>query len=246
LSSDPAFQDATGASVIDRSELFYDGNSQGGIMGGALTAVATDFTRAVLGVPGMNYSILLQRSVDWDTYELIYNPAYPNQLERGLGILLAQMLWDRGEASGYAQHMTDDPLPGTPPHEVLLHVAFGDHQVAPVTAEIEARTIGAAVHWPSTTAGQWTAVVDGRLPDVEPIWGIERIEEYPYEGSALVIWDSGAPAPPLVNRPPRQGEDPHGDPRSDPEARVQKSEFLKSDGAVVDVCDGDPCFADPS
>ena len=34
------------------SELFYDGNSQGGIMGGAATAVSTDWTRAVLGVPG--------------------------------------------------------------------------------------------------------------------------------------------------------------------------------------------------
>ena len=51
--------DATG-------RLFYDGNSQGGIEGGALTAVAPDFDRAVLGVPGMNYSTLLQRSVDFD------------------------------------------------------------------------------------------------------------------------------------------------------------------------------------
>lgn len=236
LSSHEAFQDDAGAGVIDRSELYYDGNSQGGIMGGALTAIATDFTRAVLGVPGMNYSILLQRSVDWDTYELVYNPSYPDQLERGLGIVLAQMLWDRGEANGYAQHITDDPLPGTPPHEVLLHVAYGDHQVAPATAEIEARTIGAAIHWP--------AVADGRLPDVEPYWGIERIGGYPYTGSALVIWDSGAPTPPLINRPPREGDDPHGDPRSDPDAREQKSEFLRSDGVVVDVCDGLPCIAD--
>ncbi len=236
LSSHPAFQDADGNSVIDRSELYYDGNSQGGIMGGALTAVATDFTRAVLGVPGMNYSVLLQRSVDWDTYERIYNPAYPDQLERGLGLLLAQMLWDRGEANGYAQHITDDPLPGTPPHQVLMHVAFGDHQVAPATAEIEARTIGAAIHWP--------AVADGRVPDVEAYWGIDRIASYPYDGSAIVIWDSGAPTPPLVNRPPREGDDPHEDPRADPDARVQKSEFLRPDGAVVDVCDGQPCEAD--
>ena len=35
-----------------RPRLFYDGNSQGGIMGGALTALAPDFNRAVLGVPG--------------------------------------------------------------------------------------------------------------------------------------------------------------------------------------------------
>ena len=53
---------------VDQSALFYDGNSQGGIMGGALTALAPDFERAVLGVPGMNYSTLLRRSVDFDMY----------------------------------------------------------------------------------------------------------------------------------------------------------------------------------
>ena len=234
LVSHPAF-----AGLIDRSHLYYDGNSQGGIMGGITTAVSIDFTRAVLGVPAMNYSILLQRSVDWDTYRQIYDPAYPDELERGLGLLMIQMLWDRGEANGYAQHMTDDPLPNTPAHTVLMHVAFGDHQVSPDAANIQARTIGARVHAPTLTPG--------RLPYVEPAyWGIEPIPSYPYSGSAIVIWDSGAPVPPLVNLPPRVGEDPHGDPRNDPDARVQKSEFLKPDGAVVDVCGGAPCFADPS
>jgi len=234
LVSHPAF---TG--LIDRSHLYYDGNSQGGIMGGITTAVSIDFTRAVLGVPAMNYSILLQRSVDWDAYRQIYDPAYPDEIERGLGILLIQMLWDRGEATGYAQHMTDDPLPNTPAHKVLLHVAFGDHQVAPDAANIQARTIGARIHAPTVAAG--------RLPFVEPAyWGIEPIESYPYSGSAIVIWDSGAPAQPLVNVPPRIGDDPHGDPRNDPDARRQKAEFLKPDGVVIDVCGAAPCLADPS
>jgi hypothetical protein len=234
LASHPAF-----AGLIDRSELFYDGNSQGGIMGGIATAVSIDWTRAVLGVPAMNYSILLQRSVDWDTYRQIYDPAYPDEIERGIGLLLIQMLWDRGEANGYAQHLTDDPLPGTPAHTVLMHIAFGDHQVSPDAANIQARTIGARIHDP--------AVVPGRLPYVEPYYyGIEPIPSYPYGGSAIVIWDSGAPVPPLFNEPPRVGEDPHGDPRNDPDARVQKAEFLKTGGAVVDVCSGAPCTADPS
>ncbi|HEY8518197.1 MAG TPA: hypothetical protein VIS07_22020 [Candidatus Binatia bacterium] len=237
LVSHPAFQ-ANGEGVIDRTALFYDGNSQGGIMGGIATAVSIDWTRAVLGVPAMNYSILLQRSVDWDTYRAIYDPAYPDEIERGIGILMLQMLWDRGEANGYALHMTDDPLPNTPPHTVLMHVAFGDHQVSPDAANIQARTIGARIHEP--------AVTPGRLPYVEPYyWGIEPIPSYPYHGSAIVIWDSGAPVPPLVNLPPREGEDSHEDPRADPEARLQKSEFLKVDGAVIDVCGGGPCFADP-
>ena len=37
--------------------------------------------------------------------------------------------------------------------------------------------------------------------------------------------------------------DPHECPRRQPAARVQKSEFLKNDGAVVDVCGGMACLA---
>ena len=83
----------------------------------------------------MNYSTLLQRSSDFATYQLILNPAYPDELDRIIGFPLLQMLWDRAEADGYAEHMTDDPYPGTPAHQVLMHVAFGDHQVANVTAD---------------------------------------------------------------------------------------------------------------
>jgi hypothetical protein len=232
----PAFRGPDGAPLIDTSDLFYDGNSQGAIMGGALTAVATDFTRAVLGVPGMNYSTLLQRSIDWDTYRAVFDPAYPDEIERGLTISLVQMLWDRAEANGYAHHMTDDPLPGTPAHQVLLHVAFADHQVSTYSAEVEARTIGARIHCPPTAPG--------RMPEPEPHWGLECAPDGD-RGSVVVFWDSGTPPPPLVNLAPRDGRDPHGDPRSDPDARRQKSEFLRSDGRFVDVCDGAPCLADP-
>src|SRR5690606_35992148 len=41
----------TGANV----RAWYRGISQGGIMGGALTALAPDFVRGSLGVAGMNY-----------------------------------------------------------------------------------------------------------------------------------------------------------------------------------------------
>lgn len=86
----------------------------------------------MLGVPGMNYSTLLQRSSDFPVYQSILNPSYPDELDRIIGFSLLQMLWDRSEANGYAAHMTDDPYPGTPRHQVLLHVAYGDHQVANV------------------------------------------------------------------------------------------------------------------
>ena len=110
-----------------------------------------------------------------------------------------QLLWDRGEADGYAQHITTDALPNTPKHTVLMHVAFGDHQVSDTTAEVEARTIGARGYQPVLDAG--------RSP-----WRrfqlIPSIGKFPFGGSAIVIWDSGTPAPPITNTPNRGGEDP--------------------------------------
>jgi hypothetical protein len=58
-----------------------------------------------------------------------------------------------------------------------------------------------------------------------------------------VVWDSGVPPPPTTNTPPRSGRDPHSDPRSEVSSRVQKSEFLKVGGHVVDVCGTKPCYA---
>ena len=100
-------------------------------MGGALTAVSPDFTRASLGVPadellGPAQPLGRLRPLR----ELAFEPAYTDELEQPLVLSLSQMLWDRGEPNGYAHRMTDNPLPNTPPHEVLMNVAFGDHQVS--------------------------------------------------------------------------------------------------------------------
>ncbi|HXQ24172.1 MAG TPA: hypothetical protein VN812_20995 [Candidatus Acidoferrales bacterium] len=236
--SDPSFQDVSGNPVIDTSAVFYDGNSQGGIFGGTVMAIAQDITRGVLGVPGMNYSLLLTRSTDFSEYSAVLYPAYPDELTRPLLLALIQMLWDRSDPNGYAHHITSNPLPKTPTHKVLLHMAFGDHQVSNVSTEVEARTIGASIHAP--------AIAPGRNPDVTPYYGIPAIPSYPFDGSALVVWDSGSPAAPTTNTAPSSGHDPHEDPRSSPLARTQKSDFLQaSGGAVVDVCSGLPCVAAP-
>jgi hypothetical protein len=186
----------------------------------------------------MNYSTLLQRSSAWGAYESIFDPAYPDPTDHALAIGLAQMLWDRGETNGYAQHLTRDPYRKTPKHTVLLHEAFGDHLVTNVATEVEARVLGARAHRP--------ALADGRSQARHQLWGIEGINGYPYEGSAIVVWDSGAAPSPLGNVAPSEGEDPHEDPRATQQARQQKSEFLRRNGRVVDVCGGRPCAASPA
>ena len=143
FAANPAFQDG-GAPLIDTRRLFFAGGSQGGILGGAVSAVAPDWTRAALIVPGMTYSTLLTRSVDFDEFSALLYPSYPNELERPLILSLIQSLWDRGDPDGYAQHLTRDPYRNTPRHDVLLHMAFGDHQVANVTTQVEAGPSGHA------------------------------------------------------------------------------------------------------
>lgn len=233
LGTDPAFQD-DGTSLLT-DDLVYYGISQGGIMGGATTAVAQDFTRAVLDVPAANYGLLLDRSVDFDPFRAVMEPAYPSAADRALGLQLIQMHWDSGEANGYLQHLIEDPYADTPEHEVLLHVALGDHQVANIATEVQARTLGIPVHHP--------VMDDDRSTAVDPWFGIEALE-YPYEGSAVLMWDSGAELPPDTNQPARAGADPHSDPRNTPASIDQIVAFLIT-GEVIDVCHDAPCVGIP-
>jgi hypothetical protein len=265
LGAHPAFSGPAGQPLLAPDELFYDGNSQGGIMGGSLVALAPDLTRAKLGVPAMNYSTLLNRSSDWEAesplvdrlpglvenpteptetvaYADAYTTTYPSVIDQQLGYALLQMLWDRAEANGYAHHMTDDPLANTPSHQVMLQVAFSDHQVANVAAEVEGRTIGAHLHDPPVPAGlHWAE---------DPGWGFRTwtpATSGPLVGrSVLVYWhstDRGLTTPPNGNEPPRTGEDPHSDPRKDREGARQVAHFFLT-GTVIDVCGGGPCLTD--
>jgi hypothetical protein len=256
FASDAAFQYDAGSgmeSVIDDTELYYYGNSQGGIMGGALTAISPDVEQSVLGVPGMNYSTLLRRSVDFDDYALLPGVGlyanYPNELERPLLLGLMQMLWDRGEANGYAHHMTDDPYPNTPTHNVLMHPALGDHQVATLTAENMARTIDGNVLEP--------ALDPGRHWQSDPLFGMPEVPGFPWTKSTLVYFDGGpvgftgtegmgTATPPNENVPPREengfGEDPHSYPRKSPVGQQQMSDWLRPQGALLGGCGG-PCYA---
>lgn len=236
----PAFQDAGGQPLIDVDGLSYTGISQGGILGGGVVALAPDLTNGVLDVTGINYSTLLNRSVDWEGAAVgsLFYGAYTDPVERQLGFALMQMLWDRGEGSGYARRTTDDPLPNTPPHNLLLHAAFGDHQVANVAAEVHARSAGARL--------LQTSLAPGRHWADDPTFGLETFDVagdgslVPHAGSALVYFDSGNPTPPSVNLPPpTTGGDPHGDPRADPRSNDQRALFLRT-GVVHDVFDGEP------
>jgi hypothetical protein len=189
-------------------------------------------------------NLLVQRSADFAPFGVFLFGSYTDKSMDPVILDLMQQLWDRGEPDGYAEQMTTHPLPDTPPHTVLMQIAYGDHQVSMYSAATEARTIGASAHAPALDLST------NRGRDRNLLFGIRPIAHYPFGGSAVVIWDSGpgrVQPPPLTNQPPQNtatNHDPHEDVRATKAARVQKSDFLAPNGRVVDVCGGKPCHTD--
>ena len=254
-----------GQSVFNGS-VGYNGDSQGGILGGAIMAVAPDFRWGSLGVPAINYSTLLDRSIDWPEYAKLLYTAYPrDSKERPLLMALIQQLWDRGEANGYAQHIGKNTLPNTPTNTVLLLPAYGDHQVSNFAVEVYARTIGAKLRTPALNADRWGGfnwfwnITDGGSGDIT--------------GNAMLMMDTGparapsctstscavleptvetdpcgnrgngcvgTPPPPAGNLPPAFGQDPHGVGGSSAEIRRIVSSYVRT-GVLPSGCDGKPC-----
>ncbi|MGN6695175.1 MAG: hypothetical protein ACTHN0_13450, partial [Aquihabitans sp.] len=233
--SDPAFQDADGKPTIDTDEVALLGASQGGILGGVASALTNDWQQVILAVPGMGYNLLLRRSVDFDEFFPAVEASYPDELDQTIVLELLEQLWQRGENAGYVQHLTEDPYPGVEAKHVLLLEAFGDHQVANVSTEKLARSLGIERRAPT--------LADGRSTDDEPYWGIDPIDSLPSTGSGLMVWDFGTPAPPTENVPNRAGDDPHGKLSNVPEALALVLSFV-TEGTITDVCGHAPCQSD--
>lgn len=211
-----------GKSAIDPNECYYRGDSQGGIFGGTYMALTTDVRHGLLGEPGMAYNFLLNRSVDFDPFLTLLKGSFDNYVQLQIVLGLAQLAWDRTDPIGYFHHVTDNPLPGTPSHNVLIHAAIGDYQVTPLGAHMMARAIGAK-----------------NVPPVNrEIWGIPT-QEPPFSGNGIVEFSFGLPESPKTNTPPTgpKEDDPHDSVRVLQAAFDQTDTFLRH-GIVARYCDG--------
>jgi hypothetical protein len=216
---DPELQ-FMGQPLVDGSVAHYYGGSQGGIMGSCVMALSPDVLRGVLAVPGQPYNLLLERSVDFDPFAELAANTFEDGLDRELLLVLLQTLWDRAEPSGYSVHVSKDPLPGTPAHDVLMMVSIGDHQVSTLGAHVMARSMGAV----------------NLAPTNRTIWGLEEARG-PSNGTAMIEHDFGLPAEPLGNVPMTEGDDPHGALAGVPTAVETVDHFLNT-GEVQMFCNG--------
>lgn len=215
--------------AVDPKRLFYYGNSQGGIYGATLMALSPDIPRGQLGVPGQNYSTLLNRSVDFMPFFAVMMAAYGSATDRCILLSAAQVLWDMADSSSYYRHIKAEPFVDTPAHDVLLTSAVGDWQVALVTNEISARS------------GLGVEVMKNYG---KALWGVTE-KDYPHKGSGLVNYHFGNPWPKAGNRPPQDDVgDPHEWPRRTAAHNEQMIHFLET-GEIKDVCSGKICEFPP-
>ncbi len=225
FAQDPLMTGPNG-SLVDPSESWYFGGSQGGIFGSPYMALSPHVQRGVLAVPGQPYNLLLNRSVNFADFFALIDTTYPDKIDLRLLIELVQIEWDRAEPSGFSRHIINDPLPGSTAKEVLSLVSIGDHQVTTLGAHLMARELGIPQVGPAAR------------PD---LFGIDVVSQ-PYTGSAMVEYDFGLPPEPIVNLPMSEGEDPHGKLGGIPEAGQTVENFLRT-GVVetycTDVCDPD-------
>jgi hypothetical protein len=260
--SHPAFRPG-GTPIIDTTEVYYSGGSQGGIFGVAIMSIAEDFKRGFLAVPGANYSTLLHRSIDFNPYLGLLRLSYPDALDEQLLVALSQQLWDRAEPQGYMNHLGAGDLSSPPvPHKVLIHMATYDSEVSNLATQIMVRSLGIPqlrpVHRSFFQIPELDAPFDGSaFVEVDPLLGFSRCNvpgasnpgascttdaDCPGPGDPPTRTRCDSGVPPLTNTPPAFNNRAHGSTGSPPMG-AQIDAFLRPDGQVQQFCT-DTCNPD--
>ena len=236
---------------VDKKRTYYTGESQGGIYGGTYVALSQDVIRGHLGAPGHSYSLLLQRSTDFEPFLMLVKGYYPDAGDRLIALSLIQILWDAADSASYYVHLKQQPFPNTPPHDVLLTTSKGDFQVTPMASELAAR------------AGFLQLMKNYG----KQVFGVKE-QGYPYVGSGVVLFDFGNAWATPGNHPPDGPvyagpckvdadcapwpwykcedakvcvlDDPHDRPQDLEWRNTQLGHFLDT-GEIIDVCGGDGC-----
>ncbi len=222
LANHAALQTPAGP-AYDPAALYFHGNSMGHILGGTYVALSPSIERAALGVGGANFSFIMFRAQPFALFLLLMEAEFPSMLDQQRLSAMTQFGFDRIDPLTYAPRLLENTLPGSPAaRRVLLHVGMGDPAVPPLSAHLQARTLG--------------------LPEVAPapraIWGLAP-KTGAIDGSALAEFDFHVSPEPGVLAIPPAGDNPvHEGVRRLAAAREQLSRFLKPGGKIEPTCDG--------
>jgi hypothetical protein len=219
------FTDGAGRSLVDPDRVVYYGISQGGIFGGTIMAYDPFIERGVLQMGAMNYSMLLERSADWPTYQSFLQGSYPDAIDVSLLLALMQMQWDTTDPVSVADAVLSYGIPGVPAKQLLMQIGVADDEVSNIASEVQARTMGVPVLAPTVYQPWGTELAAGPVPN------------------ALAIFDFGlADTIPVTNTPP-PANDVHSSVRRR-EAAIEMMRGFYSNGEIVSTCGETGCFCE--
>ncbi len=215
---------AGGRPLVDGSQVYYLGGSQGGIFGNTIVALSPDLDRGVLNVGAGNYSMMLPRASAFAQFQIILGAAYPDLLAQQLLVALSQSYWDYSDPISFARTNLEDELPGPDGNpmakkRILLQESHNDSQVPNLATRTIARTMG----------------LSQLAPAIEPVFGLQQTAG-PLD-SAYVQYDTKLmPPPSKTNMGTGIDNGAHGSLGRIPAVVQQLDEFLRPGGQVRNTC----------
>jgi hypothetical protein len=217
------FVDANKQSIVDPTRVYFLGISQGGILGSTFTAYDPFITRSTLQVVGGEWSLLFERSTNWNTFSSLILGAYDGELTMVIVEQFLQMGFDWTDPIHVAPRVLHGGLPGTPPKQLLHNFSIGDSQVTNLASAQLARELGLPVLSPAL---------------VVP-YGLE--EKAGPQASAVAIYDvHPTPLPPESNLLNTRDNQAHNDTRRYAAVVEQMKHFFET-GEIIQTCTGGPC-----
>jgi len=207
--------------------VFY-GISQGGILGAgyvALSGATGLIKRAVLGVPGTPFALIMTRSLDFAGYDKLLLLNFYNNRNVRIFLALAQMGWDSVEGSGALATPVKEPIP-----PILMQAGLGDAVVPTIAAEALARGLNASIlsSNPRSSIYGVSQIVPEEHQELTPQATLTELL-YQTEDASLPVDD---------NFPPKNYV--HVCVRRDKMMIKQVSDFINT-GHVIDPCEQDGC-----
>lgn len=213
-----------GNPLIDPSEVYFQGISQGHILGGTYAALSPDVRHAVLTSGGANFSTLMFRARPFLGFLGIIAQAVPDALDQQKFATLSQFAFDRIDPYTYSEYLLGNDLDGSRfNRQVLMQMGAGDSEVPNIGSELHARAAGLQVLQPSpVVTPPLMSAVEGSGAD-----------------SAFAIYDFNVdPFPSVTPAPADVGNEVHNALRGLTSAMRQLDAFFRPDGRVGHFCDG--------
>ena len=218
------------------TSIFY-GSSQGGILGAGYTTLLGPtglINRAILGVPGASFSLIMSRSGGFETYDgLLIKNFYHNRHVRIL-LSILQLGWDPVEATGMLAPPVKEKFP-----PILLQSGLGDAIIPTMATEALARAYNASV-LPGSPRKSIFGIRKAENQSFHPD-GTTFHDDRPRVTWTEILYEKEYQNLPIDNVDTSKENQVHMCLRQDCALIAQMAEFINT-GQIVDPCYKDNCL----